>query len=245
MNEKEIRDILTRFQEIEKLQGEIRNLLPRTTNHVHIEKPKTKNQSLDKESSSTIRFPSLVTFPGIPEVSDVKRNDRLRSSKEVRSSMIDIKNKAEESLKNVTALKRASVNVIRDSSGRFNTSNRNLVNIPEQSAKLGIENLQSLHLKSSLSKKNSIKVPTAPGKVVNNPKIQASHVQNSTKPEKQKANNSKAANVGKGNHNNGEKLSEVTKKTKASPGKCVMREKSRKQSGSVRMSGNSGRTKKK
>ncbi|KAL2718840.1 serine/threonine-protein kinase -like isoform X2 [Vespula squamosa] len=225
MNENEICNILVRIQEIERLQTELRNLLPRVTNRMHIEKP-AENSNLERESSSTIRFPSLLTFSGVTENSNVKKNDR--SFKEIRPSMMNMK---KQSLKNVTASKRASLNTISDSSAKlYFTGNKELPNILENSVKTRPRNFQSSHSRSILNDKNKSNVSTISEKIINNiPKVQ-----DSTKSEKKKINqNSKLGNINKNKKGeNEEKLSERKKKSNLSSdiGNAGTRGKIRKQS---------------
>ncbi|XP_043504489.1 uncharacterized protein LOC122525640 [Polistes fuscatus] len=196
MNENEICDILTRIQEIEKLQKELQNLLPNATNknRINIEKP-VEVTNLKRESSSTIRFPSLLTFPGINEQSNVRKNNRIKSSKEIRSSMMNMNNiQTKESLKNVNASRRASLNItINDSSAKCHRTNNNkdLPKILENSVKTRAKNLQSFNSKSTLNNKKTSNASTISEKIVNNiPKIR-----DSKKSGKQKINHSKSVNV--------------------------------------------------
>ncbi|KAL2737219.1 serine/threonine-protein kinase -like isoform X2 [Vespula maculifrons] len=209
MNENEIRNILVRIQEIEKLQTELRNLLPRMTNRIHIEKP-VENSNLERESSSTIRFPSLLTFSGVTENSNVKKTDR--GFRENHSSMMNMK---KQSVKNVTAFKRASLNTIHNPSAKlYYTSNKELPNILENSVKTRPGNFQSSHSKSILKDKKISNVSTISEKIVNNiPKVQ-----DPTKSEKQKINqSSKQGNINKNKKGeNVGKLSEHRKKSNLS-----------------------------
>lgn len=213
MNENEIRNILVRIQEIEKLQTELRNLLPRMTNRIHVEKP-VESSNLERESSSTIRFPSLLTFSGVTENSNVKKTDR--GFKENHSSMMNMK---KQSVKNVTAFKRASLNTIHNSSAKlYYTSNKELPNILENSVKTRPGNFQSSHSKSILKDKKISNVSTISEKIVNNiPKVQ-----DPTKSEKQKINqSSKQGNINKNKKGeNVGKLSEHRKKSNLSSGNC-------------------------
>lgn len=218
MNDNEICDILTRIQEIEKLQKELRNLLPNATNknRINIEKP-VEVSNLKRESSSTIRFPSLLTFPGINEQSNVRKHNRIKSTKEIRSSTMNMNNiQTKVSLKNVNASKRASLNsIINDSSAKCHRTNNNkdLPKILENSVKTRVQNLQSFNSKSTLNNKKIFNVSTIPEKIVNNiPKIG-----DSKKSGKQKLNHSKPMNV---NKNIKDKNEEYKKKSNLSSGKC-------------------------
>lgn len=218
MNENEICNILVRIQEIEKLQAELRNLLPRVTNRVHIEKP-VESTNLERESSSSIRFPSLLTFSGITESSNVKKNDR--SYREIRPSTTNMKKR---SLKNVAATKRASLNTISSDSFTklYRTDfNKELPNISENSVKTRPRDFQSSNSRSAfLNNKKTSQVSTISESIVKDiPKVF-----DPTRSEKRKRiinRNSKPVNI---NENEGiendEILSEDNRKSKLSSGNC-------------------------
>ncbi|KAI4502869.1 hypothetical protein M0802_001913 [Mischocyttarus mexicanus] len=196
MNENEICNILTRIQEIEKLQKELRNLLPNATNNrINIEKSIENTNLKRKSSSSTIRFPSLLTFSGITEQSNVRKYNGVQSSKEIlRSSVMNMNNiQLKKSVKNVNPSKRGSLNItISDSSGKLHpNNNKDLPKILENSVKTRPKNLQSYHSKSMLNNKKTFHSPTISEKIVNSiPKIQ-----DSKKSVKHQLNHSKLLNV--------------------------------------------------
>lgn len=214
MNENEICNILVRIQEIEKLQTELRNLLPRVNNRVHIEKP-VESTNLERESSSSIRFPSLLTFSGVTESSSVKKNDR--SFRDIRPSMTNMKKR---SLKNVAATKRASLNTINDSFTKFYRTdcNKELPNISENSVKTRQRDFQSSHSRSVLNDKKTSQVSTTSERIVKDiPKVL-----DPARFEKRKRiinRNNKPVNINKNEGvENEEKLSEDNRKSKLSSG---------------------------
>ncbi|XP_036139225.1 uncharacterized protein LOC114253987 isoform X2 [Monomorium pharaonis] len=77
MAEDNIDDILVRLDEIEKLQAELRHLVPRVTNS---SSKHTRHQDLSRDSPASIRFPSLFTFPVISNFTSTPRNERLQKS---------------------------------------------------------------------------------------------------------------------------------------------------------------------
>ncbi|XP_029168240.1 uncharacterized protein LOC114938436 [Nylanderia fulva] len=73
-----IDDILVRLDEVEKLQAELRHLVPRATSNSsrHV-----RHQDLSRDTSASIRFPSLFTFPVISNfTSSSSKNDRVQKS---------------------------------------------------------------------------------------------------------------------------------------------------------------------
>ncbi|XP_011862345.1 PREDICTED: uncharacterized protein LOC105558974 [Vollenhovia emeryi] len=74
MAEDNVDDILVRLDEIEKLQAELRHLVPRVTNS------SSRHQDLSRESPASIRFPSLVTFPVISDFTLTSKNERVQKS---------------------------------------------------------------------------------------------------------------------------------------------------------------------
>lgn len=66
MAEDNIDDILVRLDEIEKLQAELRHLVPRATSD---SSGHAGQEDLPRNSSASIRFPSLFTFPVISSLS--------------------------------------------------------------------------------------------------------------------------------------------------------------------------------
>lgn len=93
-----IDDILVRLDEIEKLQAELRHLVPRVTSNSsrHV-----RHQDLSRDTSASIRFPSLFTFPVISNLTSSSRNqhksaaqlnfnDKLSSGNQ--SSTVNLKN---------------------------------------------------------------------------------------------------------------------------------------------------------
>lgn len=93
-----IDDILVRLDEIEKLQAELRHLVPRVTSNSsrHV-----RHRDLSRDTSASIRFPSLFTFPVISNLTSSSRNqhksaaqlnfnDKLSSGNQ--SSTVNLKN---------------------------------------------------------------------------------------------------------------------------------------------------------
>lgn len=70
-------DILVRLDEIEKLQTELRHLVPRVTNS---SSRHARYQDLSHDSPASIRFPSLFTFPVISNSTSTPKNERLQKS---------------------------------------------------------------------------------------------------------------------------------------------------------------------
>lgn len=64
--------ILVRLDEIEKLQAELRHLVPRVSSNSsrHV-----RHQDLSRDTSASIRFPSLFTFPVISNLTPSSRNE--------------------------------------------------------------------------------------------------------------------------------------------------------------------------
>ncbi|XP_012057618.1 PREDICTED: uncharacterized protein LOC105620737 [Atta cephalotes] len=98
MAEDNIDDILMRLDEIEKLQTELRHLVPRVTSNSsrHL-------QNISHNSSASNRFPSLFTFPVISNFTSTPENERVqkstarlnlnsKSTSGNRHSMINLKN---------------------------------------------------------------------------------------------------------------------------------------------------------
>jgi len=80
MAEDNIDDVLVRLDEIEKLQAELRHLVPRVTTS-------SRHQDLSSDSPASIRFPSLFTFPVISNFNNFKtpknstpKNERVQKS---------------------------------------------------------------------------------------------------------------------------------------------------------------------
>lgn len=71
MAEGKIDDILVRVDEIEKLQTELRHLVPRVTSD---SSRQARRQDLSRDSSTSIRFPSLFTFPVISNFASSPKN---------------------------------------------------------------------------------------------------------------------------------------------------------------------------
>ncbi|XP_011340576.1 uncharacterized protein LOC105281202 [Ooceraea biroi] len=75
MAEGNIDDILVRLDEIEKLQTELRHLVPRVTGN------SSGHRDLSRNSSTSIRFPSLLTFPVISNFSSTSsKTERVQKS---------------------------------------------------------------------------------------------------------------------------------------------------------------------
>ncbi|XP_029673490.1 uncharacterized protein LOC115241721 [Formica exsecta] len=72
-----IDDILVRLDEVEKLQTELRHLVPRVTSNSsrHV-----RHQDSSRDTSASIRFPSLFTFPIISNFTSSSRNERMQKS---------------------------------------------------------------------------------------------------------------------------------------------------------------------
>lgn len=75
MAEDNIDDILVRLDEIEKLQTELRHLVPRVTSNSsrHL-------QNVSRDSTASNRFPSLLTFPVISNFTSTPKNERVQKS---------------------------------------------------------------------------------------------------------------------------------------------------------------------
>ncbi|XP_072743901.1 uncharacterized protein [Anoplolepis gracilipes] len=69
--------ILVRLDEIEKLQAELRHLVPRVTSN---SSKNVRHQDLSRDTTASIRFPSLFTFPVISNFTSSSRNDRVQKS---------------------------------------------------------------------------------------------------------------------------------------------------------------------
>ncbi|XP_070160609.1 uncharacterized protein [Polyergus mexicanus] len=69
--------ILVRLDEVEKLQAELRHLVPRVTSNSsrHV-----RHQDSSRDTSASIRFPSLFTFPVISNFTSSIRNERVQKS---------------------------------------------------------------------------------------------------------------------------------------------------------------------
>lgn len=77
MAEDNIDDILVRLDEIEKLQAELRHLVPRVTSS---SSRHSRHQNLPRDSPASIRFPSLFTFPVISNFTPTSKNERVQKS---------------------------------------------------------------------------------------------------------------------------------------------------------------------
>jgi len=77
MAENNIDDILVRLDEIEKLQAELRHLVPRVTSS---SSRHSRHQDLSRDSPASIRFPSLFTFPVISNFTSTSKNERVQKS---------------------------------------------------------------------------------------------------------------------------------------------------------------------
>lgn len=77
MAKQNIDDILVRLDEIEKLQSELRHLVPRVTS---TSSKHARHQDLSCDSSTSIRFPSLFTFPVISNFTPTPKNERVQKS---------------------------------------------------------------------------------------------------------------------------------------------------------------------
>lgn len=71
-------DILTRLDEVEKLQAELRHLVPRVTSGSSFRH--ARHQDLSRDSPTSIRFPSLFTFPVISNFTSTSKNKRVQKS---------------------------------------------------------------------------------------------------------------------------------------------------------------------
>ncbi|XP_011066396.1 PREDICTED: uncharacterized protein LOC105153330 [Acromyrmex echinatior] len=85
MAEDNIDDILVRLDEIEKLQTELRHLVPRVTSNSskHL-------QNVSHDSSTSNRFPSLFTFPVISNFTSTPKNERVQKS----AAQLNLNNKS-------------------------------------------------------------------------------------------------------------------------------------------------------
>lgn len=77
MAEDNVDDILVRLDEIEKLQAELRHLVPRVTNS---SSRHSRHQDLLHDSPASIRFPSLFTFPVTSNFTSTSKNERVQKS---------------------------------------------------------------------------------------------------------------------------------------------------------------------
>lgn len=75
MADDKIDDILVRLDEIEKLQTELRHLVPRVTSS-----SSRHHRDTFRDSSASIRFPSLFTFPMISNFASSPRSERVQKS---------------------------------------------------------------------------------------------------------------------------------------------------------------------
>lgn len=78
MAEDNIDDILTRLDEVEQLQAELRHLVPRVTSGSSSRH--ARHQDLSRDSPTSIRFPSLFTFPVISNFTSTSKNERVQKS---------------------------------------------------------------------------------------------------------------------------------------------------------------------
>lgn len=72
--DKNVDDILVRLDEIEKLQAELRHLVPRVTSSSF------GHQDPPRDSRASTRFPSLFTFPVISSLAPTPRNEGVQRS---------------------------------------------------------------------------------------------------------------------------------------------------------------------
>lgn len=72
--DKNVDDILARLDEIEKLQAELRHLVPRVTSS------SSGHQDPPRDSRASTRFPSLFTFPIISSLASTPRDERVQRS---------------------------------------------------------------------------------------------------------------------------------------------------------------------
>lgn len=77
MANNDIDDILTRLDEIKKLQAELRHLVPRVAGN---SSRHTGPQDLTSDESASTRFPSLFTFPEIPSLASSAKSGRVQRS---------------------------------------------------------------------------------------------------------------------------------------------------------------------
>ncbi|EFN84006.1 hypothetical protein EAI_03391 [Harpegnathos saltator] len=80
-------DILTRLDEIKKLQAELRHLVPRIASN---SSGQAKPQDLTSDASASIRFPSLLTFP---EVSNVAPSSSKHGRVQKSAAHLNLNNK--------------------------------------------------------------------------------------------------------------------------------------------------------
>lgn len=86
MAEDNINDILVRLDEIEKLQTELRHMVPRVNSSRH--------QNLPRNSSTSIRFPSLFTFPVVSNFSSTSSNCNKSEQVQKSAAQMNLRNRS-------------------------------------------------------------------------------------------------------------------------------------------------------
>ncbi|CAL1684371.1 unnamed protein product [Lasius platythorax] len=120
--------ILVRLDEIEKLQAELRHLVPRVTSNSsrHV-----RHQDLSRDTSASIRFPSLFTFPVISNfTSSTSKNERVQKS----AAQLNLNDKLSNGNRASTVnLKSARGSFRRESSARETSIFKNLLKSTDKS----------------------------------------------------------------------------------------------------------------
>ncbi|XP_067212014.1 uncharacterized protein [Linepithema humile] len=154
MAEEKIDDILVRVDEIEKLQTELRHLVPRVTSN---SSRQARHQDLSRDSSTSIRFPSLFTFPVISNFTSSPKNERVQRS----AAQLNLSNKLSSGNRSSTAtLKNAGRPLTSASLWKGRNIFKDLIK--------SSNNIANLHEKNSLASTSGInpKASTTPAKNV-------------------------------------------------------------------------------
>lgn len=114
-----IDDILVRLDEIEKLQAELRHLVPRVTSN---SSRQVRHQDLSRDTSASIRFPSLFTFPVISNLTSSSRNEHKSAAQLSLNDKLSSGNQS-----STVNLKNARVSGQRESSARGTNIFKNLL----------------------------------------------------------------------------------------------------------------------
>ncbi|EFN74791.1 hypothetical protein EAG_10200 [Camponotus floridanus] len=150
-----IDDILVRLDEIEKLQAELRHLVPRVTSNSsrHV-----RHQDLSRDTSASIRFPSLYTFPVISNLTSSSRNEHKSAAQ------LNLNDKLSSGNQSSTVnLKNARVSDQRESSARGTNIFKNLLKNTDKN----VARLRAGNSMASTSVANSQTTSTTPTKGMN------------------------------------------------------------------------------
>jgi len=148
MAEDNMDNILVRLNEIEKLQAELRHLVPRDTNN----SGHTMHQDLSHDSSTSTRFPSLFTFPVIsPKFSSTSsKNQRVQRS----AAQMNLSNRLSSSNRSSTTSVKNSGKLSRRGSATNEGKYKDLLKSMSNTARYGRNSLASTS--SLANSKNSM-----------------------------------------------------------------------------------------